>query len=57
MPARPNKDTDWPQIAGLYEALRISPSPVIEPAMLPWSRWSTARNARSTDRRAGGAAG
>ena len=25
------KDTDWPQIAGLYEVLlRISPSPVIE---------------------------
>ena len=31
-PRAPNyHDTDWPQIAGLYEVLlRISPSPVIE---------------------------
>ena len=41
------KDTDWPQIAGLYEVLlRISPSPVIELNHAAWCRWSMGRRGR-----------
>jgi predicted RNA polymerase sigma factor len=43
------EDTDWRQIAGLYEVLlRIGPSPVIESTTPPQCRWSTGRRGRST---------
>jgi len=49
------RDTDWPQIAGLYEVLlRISPSPVVELNHAAAAcRWSRTGAGAGSDRRAG----